>query len=288
MGWRTKYRARWPLVALCVAVAPACSKIDKPPPPDMTSLIESYREPTGVLNDETIGPAYESLNATFGFLKPICGWDDDVLTEACQAGGKCFLCDGLDPMSQAFTSVSESDEGARELSSKISGIEGYMKMTRICPGFGAEPTLNKANGVIDLTIGFTSRGIDPVFGGTMNECQVLINDVPTTMDGDISIAYERSFFLDELDELEPIVRFRGTISNSGGSDDFDANLQFSPVEGANFAVVFDVPDEGSYKFVNGVSGTGIEAANGRFSCVFTGPEAQPMICTNVATGEVVQ
>jgi len=272
-----------------VCLASGCSKeVHKPPPPDMRRLIEQYEHPTAVLDDATIPFAYAALEDTFGWLQAVCGWDESVLLQPCDTTQRCHVCQGLDPASQAFDSVtSDTDQGARELSRRISGINGYFRLNRVCPGFGPTATNDPDNGTLNLVIGFTSRGIDPVFGGTLNGCKLPVNDVPTTLDGDLSVAFERPFFLDEVHELEPIIRFDGRVQSAIDDTDFMGNLQISTIEGGDVAVVVDVPDIGSFKFFNGISGRGIEAANGRFSCTLDGPTEQPLRCQNVATGERV-
>jgi hypothetical protein len=244
----------------------------------MRALISAYTDPTAALTAQNIGDVYEALSGTFSWFQAICGWDATLVTEACSGNTPCRVCAGLDPLSDAFTTLSKS----------IRGISGYMRVRRDCPGFGETPSHDPENGTADLVIGFTSHGIDPVFGGTFEACETRIRDVPTRLDGDLSLSFGRSFFLDQIGNLEPIIRFRGSISEQDQEPrDFDLNLRISARNGANFAVAFEVPDEGTMVFFNGSAGRGLQAANGRFSCTFDGPAEQPLACVNVETKESI-
>lgn len=254
----------------------------------MTALIHAYNDPSGVLDASTIAATYQSLNESFKSLELLCGWRDDLLTAPCADTQVCYVCRGLDPMSDAFTSVSnQGDDDSRQLSSTISGINGYLNLTRICPGFGPKDTVDPDNGELNMVIGFTSSGIDPVFGGKLEDCQIRIDEDNTTLQGNIAFAFERSFFLDQLADLEPIISYRGTLQDSDGVHPIDANLRISAVQGGDFALNFDVPNVGNMVFVDGVGGRGIHAANGRFACTFDGPAGQPMRCTSLTTGQAI-
>lgn len=254
----------------------------------MRELIRAYNNPSGTLDADTIGATYESLTQAFDSLEVLCGWHDDVLTTPCVSDQYCHVCEGLNPMSDAFSAISDqNDDDSRQLSRTISGINGYLDLRRVCPGFEADHTTDPDNGFLNMVIGFTSRGIDPVFGGKLEDCQVRINDVETTLQGDIAFAFGKSFFPDQLASLEPIVRYTGTVTDPEGEKTIDTNLRLSAVQGGDIALAFDVPDVGSMVFVDGLSGRGLHAANGRFACTFDGPTEQPMRCTSLATGQAI-
>jgi hypothetical protein len=264
-----------------------CSDVvDKPPPPNMTALVEAYENPSGTLNSQTIGATYTALQQTFGWLQVLCGWEEDTLRNPCAGGQRCHVCQGLDPMSTAFVSISDSnDADVRQLSRVISGIDGFVTIRRACPGFGEEATIDPENGGLKVVIGFTSAGLDPTWGGELSDCQVLVDGEENTVNGELSLAFGRSFFLDQLLQQEPIIRFNGSVESDEDVQNFSANLRLSLANGVDVAASFEVPNVGTMVYINGLSGQGIDAANGRFACDFDGPSEQPLQCKNNATGE---
>jgi hypothetical protein len=270
------------------ALLGACAEeVKPPPPPNMRALIEAYTQPTAPLTTEDLPQVYASLSKTFVWFNLLCGWDEQVLTDTCDVAD-CHVCQGLSPMTGTFSSLSDSNNSdSRELSRKIAGISGYLNVTRICPGYGEEQTRDPENGELKLVVGFTSRGIDPTFGGTLEACKTRVDGQPTTLNGNLDFAFGRSFFLDELSQLEPIVRFRGTIETPISEQSFTANARLSAVGGGDIAVNFDVADAGTMLYYNGTNGQGFQAENGRFSCTFDGPVGNPLRCQNVDTGEKV-
>jgi hypothetical protein len=51
--------------------------------------------------------------------------------------------------------------------------QGYMQITRLCNGWGAQPSPDPANGNMQLTIGFQDQTVDPVLWGTFTLCRYL-------------------------------------------------------------------------------------------------------------------
>ncbi len=254
----------------------------------MNQLIAAYENPSAPLNDDTIGATSAALEQTFGWLQALCGWEPETLKIPCPEGTRCHVCQGLDPASGAFTSLSDPDnDNARELSRTISGIEGFATVRRTCPGFGEVTTPASENGGLKIVIGFTSAGIDPVWGGELVDCKLLIDGVETVVAGSIAFSFGRSFFLDQILAQEPIIRFTGTLESAGRVQNISTNLRVSLAEGIDVAGAFEVPNVGSMVYFSGRSGQGIDAQNGRFACDFEGPPEQPLRCRNAETGEAV-
>ncbi len=281
----------WRRSALALCWLCACEQhVDKPTPPDMTALIEAYADPSAELSADTMPEVREALGNLVTWLLPLCGFGSDTLTQDCADSDSClFLCHGLDPLQQVLgAAADQQDEDARRLSRIIRNISGYFDLVRTCPGQGERPTLSPDNGDLTLQIGFTSRGIDPVFGGTVDACEVPVGGVATTLAGKVALAFDGPFFLDQLGRKEPIIRFQGDLKTPLGTlDDVDANLQLSATGGSSIAFSLELPDGRNVVFRNGTRGPSLSAQNGEFSCRFPNERIEDMFCVHNETGERV-
>jgi hypothetical protein len=279
---------RWGVLgALAAGLTGGCrDEVKVPPPPDVTSLVAAYDAPTGELTAETIGAVQLALEDELEVLASFCGWQEGAIDDLC-SNNACNACSGLDPLSQAFRSVSNSSDGSEDFEDATNGLDGFARLTSTCPGPGRLPTYDAAkDGYVVLTIGFKDGGFDPAFGGKFVDCQLRVDDAPVTANLDLAFALRRRFLPKDLKGTEPIVRITGTIDDSAGSSNVDVSVRFSIVSGADFAFSFEVPDVGNMVFISGLSGIGIQAANGRFSCESSEP-AQTLKCRNPSTGETV-
>ncbi|HWZ91135.1 MAG TPA: hypothetical protein VNW92_19875, partial [Polyangiaceae bacterium] len=170
-------RAR--LGALGAVLAFGCSsklpEVTKPTPPDLSSVIASYDAPTAPLDAQTISeliaPAHD-LDTAITRL----GIDQSVIDAAVQAFNA-----RLDGTHASSAGVSRIAQGV------TTSTQGYLQVTRICNGWGAEPTPDSAhNGVITLTAGFTNDTIDPIVWGTFSACKYALGGSQIELTGNAS------------------------------------------------------------------------------------------------------
>lgn len=284
LGWLRRLCA--PMLFLLAACA---DHVNKPEPPDMTELIEAYANPSAELTAETVPQVRAALKNMLVWLLPLCGFSSETLTQACDSENCLFLCHGIVPLQNVLESASnQNDEDARELSRRIRNISGYFELVRICPGHGESQTLYPENGSVVLQVGFTSQGIDPVFGGDVRACKVNVGGLPSTLTGDVALAFDKPFLLDVPTNQQVIIRFRGQIASSGFTEEtVSADLQLSAIGGGSLGLSFELPGHGNMVFQNGASGPSIRAQNGVFSCSFPNAQIEQMSCVQRTTGERV-
>jgi hypothetical protein len=154
-----------PLPAVGLAgVLLGCSNsgVVKPRAPDMTALVESYDRPTGELDPRDTA----DIAAAVGVVGTLLD-NTEILPRVRE-----LLGDLLDPVN--FDDLNESaDNGGLNLNLRANG---YLKATRICPGWASSPEVNAANGSILATATFSQRGPDPVVWGTVDSCRYRVGD----------------------------------------------------------------------------------------------------------------
>jgi hypothetical protein len=264
-------------LALAALVAAACEPIgvDKPKPPDVSLLVAGYREPSGVLNDANVAGAIDALEAKLGLGEAVCGWDAAV-DLLCAGDPDCPLrqCEGLTDVIGAVDDLLGTDDGdagpTADAGPTIEDIhlrgEGFLRVTRICPGDLAEPVADAdANGVMELVAGFTDRGVDPIVWGTVDRCLLrLVTSV--RIDGSVVLVLGDGPWLPS-DPFAPIVRIEGsaTVGDTRGSIGFDFAFD---LEGEELSLRFDLPDGSGLVFFVGLSAAGFRTAEGEWQCDF--------------------
>ncbi len=247
------------LLALCACGGPEPKEVDKPTPPDMTSLAAVYDAPTGIFSQETAGEAYDAARAIFDSVEAL-GIDQtliDTVLEAVEAqqNGETTTKGAIGTQRQALT------EG-----------EGYMLATRICNGWGPEPVPDAANGAIRLTVGFTEAGIDPVVWGEVETCQYLVAETQVLLRGldGADTGAARVYFgqpvpFDAVAEARALFDFdvAGEVDGSEIAANFDFRID---VAGQIFEVRIGTSSGDLIAMVTGEAFTGVRAANGDFGC----------------------
>jgi hypothetical protein len=270
------------------AIMPACVEaLDKPDPPDMDAIIALYTSPTAELSADNIDALQRELSKRFLVLRDLCSWEERAIRNLCTEEAGCYLCSGLTPLHETFQALSDDSDDSEDVRQWLRGLDGFLRVTRICRGWGAEPTGDLENGTIELAMGFNAQGFDPIFGGQIIDCHTLFRGVRVTLEGDLDLAFERRFGFRELPRLDPIVQVRGRATLADGETVFQAHFRVSALGGADLALGFEVDDDGTMVASTGSSGLGVQAANGRFSCELSPPLRTDLQCRNVETGELV-
>jgi hypothetical protein len=253
----------------------------------MDAIIALYSEPTAQLTEATIHALQAELGERLSTLEEVCGWSEVAVRNDCAAEMSCGPCRGVTPMQQTFEAVSDDSNGSDDVRGWIRGLDGFMRVTRICPGWTEQPTREASNGYTELAIGFTKEGLDPIFGGQIVGCRFLLGSVRATLEGDLNFAFEERFRFGELPRLDPIVQIRGRLTSERNETAIDANFRVSAVRGADLSLGFEVADAGTMVATVGSSGLGVQAENGRFSCELIPPDHVELSCEDVETGETV-
>jgi hypothetical protein len=157
-------------LALIVMTACAAEEVrDKPVAPDMSELIASYATPTA--NFDLQG-ATELQPFVEDKVSALIDFDAIV-----------------DRIQEAIEAL--NDDGASLLPTRSIVLEGEgtARVQRICTGFGdPEPPIDKdANGFLELTVGYSNDGLDPVVFGGATACQEQVGGVRMEVAGDVNL-----------------------------------------------------------------------------------------------------
>jgi hypothetical protein len=149
-------------MGLCLACSnKRLSKVEKPEAPDMSELIAAYEMPSGTLDAEALRAVDQFVESNLGTLQSL--GIDQQLIDALHEG-----------ISEADSSMQAERFGTQRQSLTVEG-DGYLEITRICNGWGSEPVPDRdQNGYLELIVGFTDAGLDPVLWGDVERCLYLV------------------------------------------------------------------------------------------------------------------
>jgi len=277
-GWGVAWAA--PLVAL---LCPGCRppEADKPEPPDVGGLVAAYAPPTSPLDGDSAAAATAALESRITSEGQLCGWlgVDDL---RCAGTADCPLngCEGISAVVDVFEvleGVGGSDGGtAPEDAGGTPTIEGvvlegtgFVRITRICPGTGPEPVPDEANGTLDLVVGFTSDGIDPVTWGDAEGCLFTVLDAPVRLDGGVRLILgdgERAWL--PRDGFAPVVAIHGELDTGGETTSLATDFRVDPLRG-ELSTSLELPSGDHLHFFVRPGAAGFRAADGEWTCDFS-------------------
>lgn len=168
------------LVLGLVGALSSCSseKVEpKPQAPEMKSAVAALTHPTATLNKTLVASVVKQVFDTHDLLSKT-GIQHPVSKAmiAIEAGSSAKQSDTLEhPVSPG---VELSDYAEPQAFSVNGG--GWVKLTRICDGWGPEPSPNPENGTMVLNAGFTEKGLDPVVWGQLYACKYPVQLDETT------------------------------------------------------------------------------------------------------------
>lgn len=154
----------------------AVGEVEKPPAPDMQALLDAYAGPTAALSMATLPELSAGLAARVATVDSI-QVDRRVLDAAAVALAQVPQQTSAAPQALARDELSFV---AQPLT--VQG-EGYLEVTRICDGWNSVPVPDFANGFMELTVGFTEQGLDPVIWGTLSACKYKLGEHTVELDG---------------------------------------------------------------------------------------------------------
>jgi len=175
-----------------VLIAPGCrndaptGEVDKPIAPSMQATIDAYAAPNGLLDAASV---FELAGAVAQRVTVIDSLVIDVrLLDAARAAiAQVNQQAGVQGPSVAFPQAARQALSAEEVAVSSQALtiagEGFLVVTRICDGWDVVPIANLANGTMQLTVGFTEQGVDPVMWGSLALCKYRLNEHFVQLDG---------------------------------------------------------------------------------------------------------
>ena len=142
---------------MLAVVLAGCRKetIDKPDAPPMADVLDALASPTGTFDTATAPALRKGI--------------DDALNGLVGAGVTDRIVSAIDDAVREAQSKSSTKTAS--LTPRDFAGDGFGRVTRICDGWGPEPTPDDAaNGHLVLTFTFNETQIDPVVWGNAERC----------------------------------------------------------------------------------------------------------------------
>lgn len=176
------------LCLVLVLIASGCrndaptGQVDKPIAPSMQATIDAYTFPNGVLDAAGV---FELAGAVAQRTAVIDSLSVDVriLDAARAAIAQVNQQAGVQAPPVVLPQALRAGDVAVSSQALTVAGEGFLVVTRICDGWGAAPIPDFANGTMQLTVGFTERGVDPVMWGSLALCKYRLNEHFVQLDG---------------------------------------------------------------------------------------------------------
>jgi hypothetical protein len=171
-----------------------------------------------------------------------------------------------------------SDNAQRQLpnssGSRLLAFEGdgFIRATRICNGWETKPEADREkNGFIELTLGFTEKGFDPVVWGTLRECLYLAPSGQVRLTAADSARSALNVHLGAAANAETIatqpllfdINVNGTVAGQTTRLKFDFRVL---PESGNIEFAVPVADEFVIVITHLGLPVGLRAKNGQFTC----------------------
>lgn len=176
------------LALVLVLIVPGCrndaptGEIDKPLAPSMQATIDAYTAPNGWLDAAGVLELAAAVTQRTTVIDSLV-IDVRLLDAARAAIAQINQQAGVQaPVTGLPQALSAGDVAVSSQALTVAG-EGYLVVTRICDGWDVMPVPNLANGTMQLTVGFTERGVDPVMWGSLALCKYRLNERFVQLDG---------------------------------------------------------------------------------------------------------
>lgn len=259
------------VVAGLLLCAPACGEdlaVEMPEPPNMSALVTAYETPSADLTaetaDEVVTSALELLESveTMGGITEILEALASTSGEEEQTADQSLTAeDQLGVVTQSLTFGDISVTG-----------EGFMRITRICNGWGESPPISMAdNGYMNLTTIFSDSGLNPVIWGQMAACKYEAESNRILIESGVNLYIAGLSDITNIESQPILVQLTGQLE----ANDVELSIP------ADFRTLSDGVIEirlpvgaGNVIFFSGESGMGFRAANGTFTCDLTNNECQ--------------
>ena len=236
--------------------------VKKPPAPDMSQVIADYQAPTAALDANVAQTLWDAAHSTVDVLNQI-GIDQTML-DAIQSA--------VDEHLNGMQSTQSTEGDVATTQQSLLQGDGYLKVTRICNGWGPEPVPDKeANGFIELYAGFTETGFDPVIWGGFSNCKYRVGDTLIELEGTDGGGY--GSFSGYLGESVPFAQtglgptlYRFDVLATVGDQSYTLAADFE-IDPSTVQFRFRVHIGQGYFFaMAGRELVGVRATNGDFGC----------------------
>jgi hypothetical protein len=259
--------------------------VDKPTPPSLEATLAVYETPTAVLTVESLALTFASAAARSAAIDGL-GVEQAVFqavaaglseVEARSASAALTVTNHTDSKRHESPPPTQTPAVAAQAQALTVQGNGYLYVERICDGWGPVPVPSGENGQMELTIGFTETGVDPVVWGTLRSCryrlgerQVLLEGTsPDPSFGDVRVFIGRNVQIASFGAfLDPVLvelSARAFIDGNEVAGYFSYRIDLSSraaetaVQVANgYVIVGFNPERGAHVLVR--------AANGVFTC----------------------
>ena len=228
--------------------------MDKPPAPDMSALVESYRRPTARFDAQRLPELVAAVVVVDELLDRT-----SLRTELVNV-----LRDVLDAAVDASTRVDD------ELNLDLVA-DGYMRITRTCAGWSSPPAPDRANnGALLVTATFTQRGLDPTLWGDAERCRYLSGDVQVELQQEsgrsdaVRVNWGEAIEAESLDERALIVDMTLTAFLDGESLPLD--FDFRSLGDGSIEYRIEQDDGSVIARIGSDNRVRLRAGNGTFDC----------------------
>lgn len=154
-------------MAVTVLMLAACGSkrkaVDRPTPPDMAPVVQTFEAPDGVF-DKTRSKAILDGYAAEAARVTELGLHQNIMISV-----RVALDHALAESSETQSS-GELGVSRQQLSLEANGTIG---IKRICNGWAAQPTPDPDNGFLTAHVNFSERGLDPVVWADAENCRYL-------------------------------------------------------------------------------------------------------------------
>ena len=257
------------VLALVVGCGDNREQVDKPTPPDMTEVVQTYASPTGVFDANTAKAALDQYQAVAARVRAL-GIDTSVLIPLAESFDEA--------LAQSSTSKTQSGQSQQALELEANGT---LVVQRICRGWNSGPAPDPKNGTLRLRVNFSEAGLDPVVWGDATACHYLVGGVAeVSIDegsgrpGDVRLWVGHSATFENFGKTPVLLDIDLAVEIDGVAEDLAANFQWDPVS-LRIAVAIETAT-GTVVVSGATSGPlGVLAINGHFDC-----EIAPAQCTS--------
>jgi hypothetical protein len=284
-------RSTWTLLAFLLSAGCTEDEVDKPTPPDLSDQTAGYFAPGGELTDDNADDVVLALESKLTAGGALCGWTgaEDLLCAGMKdcplhgCAGVSFIFEAVDALGFEVPSGdagmvdagTPSDDGSFALGGIELQGEGFARLHRICPGDVVAPEPDEdLNGAIDLVLGFTDDGLDPVVWGNFAQCRFAVpspigkKDLELVLDGNIALVLDDGPWLPR-DGIHPVfvIDGSGTVGGDPTSVRVDFQLDLADAELRTNVVL---ADGSTFLFFVSTSRAGFRAGGVEWICDFGG------------------
>lgn len=237
---------------LCAVLACGAPRVDKPPAPDMSELVQAYAAPSA-----RFAPADAAeIAAAVTVL--------DELLE--RTSLRAELLDVLDEVLDQAVDISTEGDGRFELDIEA---DGYMRVTRICSGWAevSKPD-REENGTMQVTATFSESGLDPIVWGSADACRYLSGGARVELDhaGDdvVSVYWGESVEAGELEQRALLVDLDVGVRIE--DQPLGLGFDFRSLADGTLEYRLERPDGDLIAVISERDGLTVRAENGVFEC----------------------